>query len=68
MSELCDLDERNRLLGILAKNPNCTWAKNELKYLDCDDPNKGALLAGGCGRRGAAPEFSDMQYHGSVLD
>ena len=36
--ELTDAEKREkeikRLKAILAKNPNCVWAKNELKYID----------------------------------
>lgn len=56
--------ERKRLCAILAKNPNCRWAKNELKYLDLDEPNR---LSGGI-MLSAGAYVADRQYHGGYTE
>ena len=55
-------EEYNRLMAILKRNPNCVWAKNELKYLfmslgkNVGSDADAALLA------------SDRQYHGDYTE
>lgn len=56
--------ERKRLLAVLKRNPNCVWARNELKYLDIDEPN---VTTGGIMVSGGA-YTADRNYHGGYTE
>lgn len=53
---------RNKLIGILKKNPNCTWAKNELKYLDLQPMSMGSVVVSGGAYK------ADSEYHGGYME
>jgi len=53
---------RKKLVGILKKNPNCTWAKNELKYLDVRTLSMGSVVVSGGAYR------ADNDYHGGYVE
>ena len=53
---------RNKLIGILNKNPNCTWAKNELKYLDLQPMSMGSVVVSGGAYK------ADIEYHGGYVE
>lgn len=57
-------ETRRRLCAILAKNPGCRWAKNELKYLDVDSPK---LVTGGI-MVSAGAYAADREYHGGYTE
>lgn len=53
---------RNKLIGILKKNPNCTWAKNELKYLNLQPMSMGSVVVSGGAYK------ADIEYHGGYVE
>ena len=55
---------RKRLMKILKRNPACLWARNELKYLDVDEPN---MKTGGIDVSGGA-YAADRNYHGGYTE
>ena len=57
-------DERKRLLAVLKRNPNCLWAKTELRYLDIDEPN---VTTGGI-MVSAGAYAADRNYHGGYTE
>lgn len=53
---------RKKLVGILEKNPNCTWARNELKYLDVQPMSMGSVVVSGGAYK------ADSDYHGGYVE
>lgn len=64
--ELTDAEKREkeikRLKAILAKNPNCVWAKNELKYIDVRNLSGAAVVISG------GAYSCDSMYHGGYTE
>lgn len=54
--------EIKRLKAILAKNPNCVWAKNELKYIDVRHLSDTAVVISG------GAYSCDSMYHGGYTE
>lgn len=51
-----------RLQAILKRNPNCVWAKNELRYLDVRKmPGYAVIVSAGAYR-------ADNTYHGGYTE
>ena len=53
---------RRKYMGILKKNPNCVWAKNELRYLGVKNLSPYPVIIG------SGAYAADFAYHGTDLD
>ena len=65
---MTDKEERRKKMiercnAALARNPNCVWAKNELKYLDVAPlPQTGGICISGMAYK------ADSDYHGGYVE